>query len=189
MTLTCWSSAPAAVGPGLQGTGLNLQVSYHKPSNSVRMRPLTTLIWCDALNGCHMQVIFGACMRFRMWTKPTRCMVATPESAYLSRPCCCPSGLTVLEHLCCRQSTSHIPRYNQMTMIACAGAHPTASCGIIDPVCVSPCVCRFSAQNYGAKVGIVELPFAFIPDDKHGGAGGTCVAERTRTSERMARYD
>jgi glutathione reductase (NADPH) len=34
---------------------------------------------------------------------------------------------------------------------------------------------RFSAQNYGAKVAIVELPFAFIPDDKHGGAGGTCV--------------
>jgi glutathione reductase (NADPH) len=34
---------------------------------------------------------------------------------------------------------------------------------------------RFAAQNYGAKVGIVELPFAFIPDDKHGGAGGTCV--------------
>lgn len=34
---------------------------------------------------------------------------------------------------------------------------------------------RFSAQNYGAKVAIVELPFAFIPDDRHGGAGGTCV--------------
>ncbi len=33
--------------------------------------------------------------------------------------------------------------------------------------------CRFSAQTYGAKVAIVELPFAFIPDDKHGGAGGT----------------
>lgn len=34
---------------------------------------------------------------------------------------------------------------------------------------------RFSAANYGAKVAIVELPFAFIPDAKHGGAGGTCV--------------
>jgi len=34
---------------------------------------------------------------------------------------------------------------------------------------------RFSAANYGAKVAIIELPFAFIPDEKHGGAGGTCV--------------
>ena len=32
---------------------------------------------------------------------------------------------------------------------------------------------RFAAQNYGAKVAIIELPFAFVSDDKHGGAGGT----------------
>lgn len=32
---------------------------------------------------------------------------------------------------------------------------------------------RFSAANFGAKVAIIELPFAFIPDEKHGGAGGT----------------
>ncbi|DBB05006.1 TPA: hypothetical protein ACH3X3_010280 [Trebouxia sp. C0006] len=34
---------------------------------------------------------------------------------------------------------------------------------------------RFSAQHYGAKVAIVELPFRQIADDDHGGAGGTCV--------------
>lgn len=32
---------------------------------------------------------------------------------------------------------------------------------------------RFSAQHYGAKVAIVELPFRQIADDDHGGAGGT----------------
>jgi len=34
---------------------------------------------------------------------------------------------------------------------------------------------RFSAQHYGAKVAIVELPFRQIADDDHGGAGGTWV--------------
>lgn len=34
---------------------------------------------------------------------------------------------------------------------------------------------RFSAQHYGAKVAIVELPFDIVGDDDHGGAGGTCV--------------
>jgi glutathione reductase (NADPH) len=32
---------------------------------------------------------------------------------------------------------------------------------------------RFSAQTYGAKVLCIELPFAFISSDDHGGAGGT----------------
>ena len=32
---------------------------------------------------------------------------------------------------------------------------------------------RFSAQHYGAKVAIVELPFDIVGDDDHGGAGGT----------------
>jgi hypothetical protein len=32
---------------------------------------------------------------------------------------------------------------------------------------------RFAAQSYGAKVAIIELPFAFVSDDHHGGAGGT----------------
>ena len=32
---------------------------------------------------------------------------------------------------------------------------------------------RSSAQHYGAKVAIVELPFRQIADDNHGGAGGT----------------
>lgn len=34
---------------------------------------------------------------------------------------------------------------------------------------------RFSAQHYGAKVAVVELPFGFVSDDRTGGAGGTCV--------------
>jgi len=34
---------------------------------------------------------------------------------------------------------------------------------------------RFSAQYYGAKVAVVELPFGFVPSDTVGGAGGTCV--------------
>lgn len=34
---------------------------------------------------------------------------------------------------------------------------------------------RFAAQNYGAKVAIVEMPFGFISSDEVGGAGGTCV--------------
>ncbi|GAX74568.1 hypothetical protein CEUSTIGMA_g2017.t1 [Chlamydomonas eustigma] len=34
---------------------------------------------------------------------------------------------------------------------------------------------RFSAQLYGAKVAVVELPFGFISSDDIGGAGGTCV--------------
>lgn len=34
---------------------------------------------------------------------------------------------------------------------------------------------RFSAQHYGAKVAIVELPFGLISGDDIGGAGGTCV--------------
>lgn len=32
---------------------------------------------------------------------------------------------------------------------------------------------RFSAQHYGAKVAIVELPFGLISGDDIGGAGGT----------------
>lgn len=32
---------------------------------------------------------------------------------------------------------------------------------------------RISAQQYGAKVACVELPFAFVATDKEGGAGGT----------------
>ena len=34
---------------------------------------------------------------------------------------------------------------------------------------------RFAAQTYGIKAAIVELPFAFLPSRKTGGAGGTCV--------------
>lgn len=34
---------------------------------------------------------------------------------------------------------------------------------------------RFSAQYYGAKVAVVELPFGFVSSDSIGGAGGTCV--------------
>lgn len=34
---------------------------------------------------------------------------------------------------------------------------------------------RFSAQYYGAKTAIVELPFDFISSATKGGAGGTCV--------------
>lgn len=48
-----------------------------------------------------------------------------------------------------------------------------------------PCPsCRFSASNYGAKVAIIELPFAFIPDEKHGGAGGTCAAPSHHSTPR-----
>ena len=32
---------------------------------------------------------------------------------------------------------------------------------------------RISAQQYGAKVACVELPFAFVATDQEGGAGGT----------------
>ena len=32
---------------------------------------------------------------------------------------------------------------------------------------------RFSAQHYGAKVAVVELPFGMVADDQKGGAGGT----------------
>jgi glutathione reductase (NADPH) len=32
---------------------------------------------------------------------------------------------------------------------------------------------RFAATMHGAKVACVELPFAFISDEDHGGAGGT----------------
>lgn len=32
---------------------------------------------------------------------------------------------------------------------------------------------RFSAQHYGAKVAVVELPFGLVADEKTGGAGGT----------------
>lgn len=32
---------------------------------------------------------------------------------------------------------------------------------------------RISAQHYGAKVAVVELPFGFIASDSVGGAGGT----------------
>lgn len=32
---------------------------------------------------------------------------------------------------------------------------------------------RFSAQLYGAKVAVIELPFGFISSDDIGGAGGT----------------
>ena len=37
---------------------------------------------------------------------------------------------------------------------------------------------RFSAQKYGAKVAVVELPFGFVSSDEVGGAGGqyTCKA-------------
>lgn len=34
---------------------------------------------------------------------------------------------------------------------------------------------RFSAQNYGAKVGICELPFHPVSSEVIGGVGGTCV--------------
>lgn len=32
---------------------------------------------------------------------------------------------------------------------------------------------RFSAQHYGAKVAVVEMPFGLVADEKTGGAGGT----------------
>ena len=32
---------------------------------------------------------------------------------------------------------------------------------------------RFSAQLYGAKVAVVELPFGFVSSNTTGGAGGT----------------
>lgn len=32
---------------------------------------------------------------------------------------------------------------------------------------------RFSAQHYGAKVAVVELPFGLVANDDTGGAGGT----------------
>lgn len=32
---------------------------------------------------------------------------------------------------------------------------------------------RFSAQQYGAKVACIELPFGFISSETVGGAGGT----------------
>lgn len=32
---------------------------------------------------------------------------------------------------------------------------------------------RFSAQHYGAKVAVVELPFGMVASDDTGGAGGT----------------
>lgn len=32
---------------------------------------------------------------------------------------------------------------------------------------------RFSAQHYGAKVAVVELPFGLVASDDTGGAGGT----------------
>ena len=34
---------------------------------------------------------------------------------------------------------------------------------------------RVSAGNFGARVGIVELPFGFVSGARTGGAGGTCV--------------
>lgn len=32
---------------------------------------------------------------------------------------------------------------------------------------------RFSAQLFGAKVAVVELPFGLVSTDEQGGAGGT----------------
>ena len=32
---------------------------------------------------------------------------------------------------------------------------------------------RFSAQHYGAKVAVVEMPFGLVATDDIGGAGGT----------------
>lgn len=32
---------------------------------------------------------------------------------------------------------------------------------------------RFSAQHYGAKVAVVEMPFGLVATDDTGGAGGT----------------
>ncbi len=39
---------------------------------------------------------------------------------------------------------------------------------------------RFSAQLYGAKVAVVELPFGFVSTDDIGGAGGTWVRPHPR---------
>lgn len=137
-------------------------------------------LWLYALTAHHLQNVHAAGTSLNA-TKP-QCMVATPESAYLSHPRCSDSAYTARgDH--CTQLMNHMMR-NPSTKTVFAGAHhPTAACRSVDHPRVSPYNCRFAAQNYGAKVGIVELPFAFIPDDKHGGAGGTCVAQCTCMSK------
>ena len=82
----------------------------------------------------------------------------------LAAPCCIRNKLRTLRSLN-PLTVANNPNYSTSCAATCF--HPGQNCR-------PPC--RWSAANYGAKVAIVELPFAFVSDDKHGGAGGTCVA-------------
>ena len=140
------------------------------------------LLWCYALILCHVQVVLGACTRLSTWIMP-RCMVAIPEAVLPKPSLLLYQQLESASKLSYQQSEATC-RFTTSLQTTSAGArHPIAYRGGVDPSGCRPYVCRFSAQNYGAKVGIVELPFAFIPDNKHGGAGGTCVATCTCLSE------